>query len=83
MHQERRYPQRPVATDLVNPDFVELARSFGAYGARVERTSEFAGAFERALAAGRPALLDLRVDPRQISPAMRLEKIASQREMGR
>jgi acetolactate synthase-1/2/3 large subunit len=29
MHQERRYPGRRVGTDLTNPDFVALARSFG------------------------------------------------------
>ncbi|MGH2876977.1 MAG: thiamine pyrophosphate-dependent enzyme, partial [Solirubrobacteraceae bacterium] len=29
MHQERRHPGRPVGTDLVNPDFVAYARSFG------------------------------------------------------
>ena len=29
MHQERRYPGRPVGTELSNPDFVAFARSFG------------------------------------------------------
>lgn len=72
MHQERRYPGRVVATDLVNPDFVELARSFGAFAERVEATAAFAGAFQRALAAGRPAVLELCVDPAQISPSLRL-----------
>ncbi|HEY3613580.1 MAG TPA: thiamine pyrophosphate-binding protein, partial [Gaiellales bacterium] len=32
MHQERHYPGRVMATDLVNPDFAAFARSFGAYG---------------------------------------------------
>jgi acetolactate synthase I/II/III large subunit len=72
MHQERRYPGRMVATDLVNPDFVAFARSFGAFAERVEATSAFADAFGRALGAGRPALLELRVDPAQISPSFRL-----------
>jgi acetolactate synthase-1/2/3 large subunit len=72
MHQERRYPGRVTATDLVNPDFVAFARSFGAYAERVELTSEFAGAFQRAVDSGRPAVLELRVDPAQISPSFRL-----------
>jgi acetolactate synthase-1/2/3 large subunit len=72
MHQERRFPGRVVATDLVNPDFVALAQSFGAYAERVETTADFAAAFRRGDAAKRPAVLDLRVDPHQISPTMRI-----------
>jgi acetolactate synthase I/II/III large subunit len=72
MHQERRYPGRVMATDLVNPDMVALAQSFGAFGERVDRTAAFADSFQRAMAAGRPAILDLRVDPAQISPTFRL-----------
>jgi acetolactate synthase-1/2/3 large subunit len=74
MHQERRYPGRIVATALVNPDFVALARSFGAFGERVETTSAFPDAYRRAVEAGRPAVLELRVDPDQLSPAFRLHK---------
>jgi acetolactate synthase-1/2/3 large subunit len=62
-----------VATELINPDFVALARSFGAYGEKVESTSDFPDAYRRALEAGRPALLELRVDPDQLSPAFRLQ----------
>jgi acetolactate synthase-1/2/3 large subunit len=72
MHQERRYPGRVVATDLVNPDMVALAHSFGAYARRVETTAAFPYAFQHALCSGKPALLDLRVDPLQIAPAYRL-----------
>ena len=72
MHQERRFPGRVIATDLVNPDFVAFAQSFGAFGERVERTADFAAAFDRARGAGRPAVLDLRVDPAQITPTFRL-----------
>jgi acetolactate synthase-1/2/3 large subunit len=68
MHQERLYPGRVVGTDLVNPDFAALADSFGAHGETVERTEDVEDAFERAVDAGRPALLDLRVDPEAISP---------------
>jgi len=38
MHQEREYPSRVYATDLINPDFVSLAKAFGAHAERVERT---------------------------------------------
>ena len=75
MHQERQFPGRVVGTDLVNPDFVGLAESYGAYAERVERSSTFPDAFERALASGRPALLELRVDPEAITPSATLSEI--------
>ena len=52
MHQERQYPGRESGTRLVNPDFAAYARAFGAHGEVVERTADFAEAFERALACG-------------------------------
>jgi acetolactate synthase-1/2/3 large subunit len=76
MHQEKRYPGRISATGIHNPDFVALAKSFGAYGELVESTDDFAAAFERASASGKPALLELRTDPRQITPTMRLQASA-------
>jgi acetolactate synthase-1/2/3 large subunit len=73
MHQERRYPGRAIATDILNPDFVALAKSYGAFAERVESTDGFPEAYRRAVAAGRPALLELCVDPSQLSPAFRLK----------
>lgn len=62
MHQDRRYPARDFATDLVNPDFVAFARSFGAHGELVETTAGFAPALQRALEAKLPTLIELRMD---------------------
>jgi acetolactate synthase-1/2/3 large subunit len=73
MHQERHYPGRPSATALTNPDFAAFARSFGAHGEVVEEDAAFPAALERALAAGGPALIELRVDPRQLTPDMAIE----------
>ena len=75
MHQEREYPGRVYATDLLNPDFAALARAYGALGETVTRTAEFAPALERALAAGRPALLHLRVDPQAITMNATIDEI--------
>jgi acetolactate synthase-1/2/3 large subunit len=72
MHQERAYPGRVIATGLDNPDFPALAEAYGAAGETVADTAAFPAAFERALAAGRPALLELRVDPEAITPGMTL-----------
>ena len=73
MHQERRYPGRVMATDIHNPDFLALAQSFGAYAERIDNTQAFPPAYERAVAAARPAVLELRVDPAQLTPTFRLE----------
>ncbi len=72
LHQELAYPGRASGTSLVNPDFAALAQSFGAYGERVETTEAFPDAFARAVAAGRPAVLDLATDPDAIAPGRRL-----------
>lgn len=75
MHQERLYPGRVVGTDLDNPDFAAFAAAFGAHGETVERTEDFAGALERALGAGRPGVVELRVDPEAISPQRTISEI--------
>ena len=41
----------------------------------VERTEDFAPAFERAQAAGRPALIELRIDPEAITPSQTLSEM--------
>ena len=75
MHQERHYPERVIGTELHNPDFVALARAYGAYGERVERTADFPAAFDRARASGGPAILELRIDPEAITPRQSLSEI--------
>ncbi len=80
MHQERQYPGRISATQLINPDFAAYARSFGCHGEVVERTADFAAAFERARAAAGPALIELRVDPEAITPATTLGALRSAAE---
>jgi acetolactate synthase I/II/III large subunit len=80
MHQERQFPGRVVGTDLVNPDFAAYARAFGAHGETVTETGAFPDAFERALAAGTPAVLELRIDPEAINPRTTLSAIRAQAE---
>lgn len=75
MHQEREYPGRVSATSLRNPDFRALAMAFGGHGERVERTEDFAPAFERALASGLPAMLHCLVDPQALTPTRTLDAI--------
>jgi acetolactate synthase I/II/III large subunit len=75
MHQEREYPGRVYGTELRNPDFAAYARAFGGYGETVERTADFAPAFERAAATGKPAIIELKIDPDAITPQTTLSAI--------
>jgi acetolactate synthase I/II/III large subunit len=75
MHQEREYPARVYGTELRNPDFAAYARAFGGHGETVEHTEAFAPAFERALACGKPAIIELRIDAEAITPASTLSQI--------
>jgi acetolactate synthase-1/2/3 large subunit len=68
MHQERKYPGRVSATSLRNPDFADYARAFGGHGETITETAQFAPAFERAVASGKPAILHIKVDPEAITP---------------
>ncbi|TPJ56596.1 thiamine pyrophosphate-binding protein [Mesorhizobium sp. B2-7-1] len=75
MHQEREYPSRVVATELRNPDFAALARAYGGHGETVEKTADFAPAFERARASGKPAIVEIKLDPEAITPTRTLTQI--------
>jgi acetolactate synthase-1/2/3 large subunit len=78
MHQERSYPGRVCGTTLANPDFAALARAYGAHGETVVATDEFAPAFERALASGRPALLHVKADPQALTMNASLDQLRAQ-----
>ena len=75
MHQEREYPGHVIGTDLRNPDFVALARSYGALGFHVKRTDDFAQAFYEAQTSKKPALIHITLDPEAISPTTTLSKL--------
>ncbi len=75
MHQEKHYPGRISATHLQNPDFAAYARAFGGHGERVESTDQFAAAFERAVASGKPAIVHCLIDPEAITPTTTISKL--------
>lgn len=59
--QRERFDGRVVASDLVNPDFVKLAESFGVAAARVTAPDQFKAVLEKALAHGGPYLISVEV----------------------
>lgn len=68
MHQERDYPGRVSATQLLNPDFAALARAYGGHGETVETTADFIPAFDRARQSNLPAIVHIKTDPEAITP---------------
>ena len=67
MYQERTYPWRVSGTALTNPDFAKYIEAFGGHGEVVSETGDFAPAFRRAVESGKPALIELRMNPDQIN----------------
>lgn len=78
MHQERTYPGRVSGTGLANPDFAALARAYGLHGETVEKTEDFYEAFNRCERSGKPALIEIRIDPEALSPKMTLTQMREQ-----
>jgi len=75
MHQEANYPNRPSATEIVNPDYVALAQSYGMHAELISNTGDFAAAFKRAMASGTGALLELQISIESLTPARTLSAI--------
>lgn len=75
MHQEKRYPGRVSATDLINPDFAALADAYGAYHETIEQNADVPTAFAYARQIERPALLHLKMEKEAIAPGQTLTAI--------
>jgi acetolactate synthase-1/2/3 large subunit len=60
--QEERYHGHVIASDLVNPDFMRLAESFGVRGYRVGGADDLRKALERALGESAPCLIEVPVE---------------------
>ncbi len=66
------YPERAsgagadLGYDLGDVDFLQLARAFGISAQRIDGAAQIGPALEKAIGAGKPALLDIAVDPRDV-----------------
>jgi len=67
--QQEGFAGRLIGADLVNPDFIKLAESFGVTGRRVASPKELRPALEEALAASAPRVIEV-MTPRgsEVSP---------------
>ncbi len=77
MHQEKCYPERVFGTDLINPDFAQMAKSMGGLGNIVTETKGFAEVFADSLAYNGPALIEIRLDQNALTPGASLHEIRS------
>ena len=68
--QNEHFGGRFFAVDYKNPDFGALAKVFGAYGERVTKPGDLEGAIQRALASGKPALIDVMIDQNTLAPVV-------------
>lgn len=75
MHQEKSYPGRVSGTDIVNPDFGKLAEAYGIATARVEKTEQFAAAFDAVAASGKSAVIEVITDPEDLTPRFSLSEL--------
>jgi thiamine pyrophosphate-dependent acetolactate synthase large subunit-like protein len=68
--QNEHYGGRFYAVDYNNPDFGALAKVFGAHGEHVTKPGDLEGAIERALASGKPAIVDVMIDQQTLAPVV-------------
>ncbi len=66
--QQTRFGGRTIGTELVTPDFVKLAESFGALGIKAHRLEDTPDALRAALEANRPAVVEVEMPPEMDPP---------------
>ncbi len=77
MHQEREYPTNVSGTQLHNPDFAALARAYGYFGVRIDRTAQFEPELLAALERKEGTLIEITLDPEVITTRGTLSAITS------
>jgi len=70
--QERACGGRYVASNWKSPDLVQIAKGFGADGTLITKPQDIEPSLRAALAANKPAILDIRVDGEEKLPRNRL-----------
>jgi len=78
MHQEKTYPERVSFTDIKNPDFVALAKSYDFHAEQITKTEQFADAFARAKQSKTGAVLELIVSAESLTPRATLSDMRAQ-----
>ncbi|NLU47214.1 MAG: sulfoacetaldehyde acetyltransferase [Syntrophomonadaceae bacterium] len=69
------YNNRFIGVDIEAPNFAEVAKVMGAYGATIDRAEDVGDAFLEAIKSGRPAVLQFEVDGTQLAPPFRKDAL--------
>ena len=67
------YPEFGDATDLVNPDFAKWAEACGGVGFSVSDPEELTSALNQAFSLSKPCIIDVFVDPRELTMPPKIE----------
>ena len=74
-YQKHFYGGRYIGCDIGNPRYDQLARLFGAEGYYVEQADQVGDAIRAALACGKPAIVEIPIDPNEFpAPATQARK---------
>ena len=65
-YQRDFYGERYIGADISSPPFDKVAELYGAKGFKVERVSEIGEAVNAAIKCGKPAVVDIAVDPKAL-----------------
>jgi acetolactate synthase-1/2/3 large subunit len=74
-HQEKRYPERISGTDLVNPDFGQWGRAFGAHVVTVARGDAVDAKVAEAIAHDGPVLIHVKSSAEALSAYSTISKL--------
>lgn len=69
------YNNRFIGVDIEAPNFAEVARVMGAYGANIDRAENVGDAVLEAIKSGRPAVLQFEADGTQLAPPFRKDAL--------
>lgn len=79
-YQKHGFNERYVGADVGSPDFEMYARSFGALGIKVEKPDQISDAFQQAMKANVPSIIEVPVDPDEMPRPARLADVVKQTE---
>ena len=73
-YQEKHYPGRVSGTEIHNPDFAALAKAYGGFGIKVQKTEDFVAAYDQAVASGLLSVIELKIDDEVLSTSQTVFK---------
>jgi acetolactate synthase-1/2/3 large subunit/sulfoacetaldehyde acetyltransferase len=65
-YQRDFFGERYIGADVLNPPYDKIAELWGAAGFRVDRAADLAETIAKAVACGRPAIVDVQIDPKAL-----------------